>query len=76
MFALSVDPCAYGQQPEPAPAESERRDDTAGKSATELAKELQNPIADLISFPFYYNAVHPSRTGPSWQLRSQLTFIF
>lgn len=24
----------------------------------------------------YYNAVHPSQTGPSWQLRSQLTFIF
>jgi hypothetical protein len=23
----------------------------------------------------YYNAVHPSQTGPSWQLRSQLTFI-
>ncbi|HKM68791.1 MAG TPA: hypothetical protein VJX94_01695 [Stellaceae bacterium] len=24
----------------------------------------------------YYNAVHPSQTGPSWQLRSQFTFIF
>ena len=31
-----------------------------------------------INFQFstYYNAVHPSTTGPSWQLRSQLTFIF
>jgi hypothetical protein len=30
--------------------------DTAGKSTTELAKEIQNPIADLISVPFQNNA--------------------
>ena len=59
MLAVAVNFSVYAQQPEPdaaAPAESDRRDDTAGKSTTELAKEIQNPIADLISFPFQNNA--------------------
>jgi hypothetical protein len=46
------------QEPEPAPAaapESEQGSASAGKSATELAKELQNPVADLISVPFQNN---------------------
>lgn len=58
MLALMANAGAYAQQPEPvpaAPAESEHRDDTTGKSTTELAKEIQNPIADLISFPFQDN---------------------
>jgi len=29
-----------------------------------------------LSLSAYYNSVHPSSIGPSWQLRSQLTFIF
>jgi hypothetical protein len=30
-------------------------DDTAGQSASDLAKKLQNPIGDLYSFPFQSN---------------------
>ena len=48
----------FAQQSEQAPSaapESEHGDDTAGKSATELAKETQNPVADLISVPFQNN---------------------
>ena len=59
MLVLLANAGAYAQQPESAPAapaESEHRDDTTGKSTTELAKEIQNPIADLISFPFQDNA--------------------
>ena len=57
MFALAAGSGAYAQQPEPAPAAPAEHEggDTAGKSATELAKELQNPVADLISFPFQNN---------------------
>lgn len=49
---------AHAQQPEPAaaaPAEREQGNAAGGKSATELAKEIQNPIADLISLPFQNN---------------------
>ena len=57
MFVLAAGSGAYGQQPEAAPAAPAEREagDTAGKSATELAKELQNPVADLISLPFQNN---------------------
>jgi hypothetical protein len=59
MLVLAVNGRAQGQQPEPAPvapAESEQHNDSAGQSTTELAKGIQNPIADLISFPFQNNA--------------------
>ena len=65
-FAMAVSASVYAQQPGPAPAAPaegpapaapavHEGDDTAGKSTTELAKEIQNPIADLISFPFQNN---------------------
>jgi hypothetical protein len=40
MFVLTANAGARAQQPEPpaAPTENERRDDTAGKSTTELTK--------------------------------------
>jgi hypothetical protein len=58
VLVLTATAGVRAQQPAPEPvasAESEHRDDTAGKSTTELAKEIQNPIADLISFPFQNN---------------------
>ena len=41
-----------------APAQAQQAapgDDTAGQSASDLAKKLQNPIGDLYSFPFQGN---------------------
>ena len=65
-FAMAVSASVYAQQPGPAPAAPAegpalaapaegQAGGTAGKSATELAKELQSPVADLISFPFQNN---------------------
>jgi hypothetical protein len=58
LLALMPAMPALAQQAAPdtsTPAETGARSDTAGKSATELAKELQNPVADLISVPFQNN---------------------
>lgn len=39
----------------PGPASIERKPGSGGESATDLAKQAQNPIADLISVPFQNN---------------------
>ena len=56
-FAMAVYASVYAQQPEPAPAAPAAHEDgdSAGKSTTDLAKETQNPIADLITVPFQNN---------------------
>ncbi len=49
---------AHAQQAAPdqgAAAPAVPGDDTAGQSASDLAKKLQNPIGDLYSFPFQNN---------------------
>jgi len=49
MFVLTANAGARAQQPEPAaPTESERRDDTAGKSTTEMTKFVDCPGARVV----------------------------
>jgi hypothetical protein len=64
-------------------------DNGAAESDTDLAKQIQNPVGDLISFPLQDNinfgygphkgtqndAVMPT-IGARWQLSPQLTFVF
>ena len=54
-------------------------------TAEELAKIAQNPVGNMISVPFqynanmqiaaYYNVVRPD-FGPNWQIRAQVQFMF
>ncbi len=46
---------AHAQQAVPDAGAAKPADDTAGQSASDLAKKLQNPIGDLYSFPFQNN---------------------
>jgi len=49
MFVLTANAGARAQQPEPAaPTESERRDDTAGESTTEMTKFVDCPGARVV----------------------------
>jgi hypothetical protein len=64
-FLLACVP-AHAQQAAPAAPAAPPGDDTAGQSASDLAKKLQNPIGDLYSFPFQIG-----RSG--WVRRSDTT---
>ena len=54
-------------------------------TAEELAKISQNPVGNMVSVPFqynanmqiaaYYNVVKPD-FGPNWQIRAQVQFMF
>ncbi len=53
-FLLACAP-AHAQQATPDAGAAKPAADTAGQSASDLAKKLQNPIGDLISVPFQNN---------------------
>ena len=58
LLAICLFACtpAHAQQAQPGAPAAAPGDDTAGQSASDLAKKLLNPIGDLYSFPFQNNA--------------------